>query len=292
MKGLALEVVWGLLIAIVAVLVYLALVTGTFKNAGNWFYCDVYMKIIGFFGGSDLASVPDQCKNLISSESKSGVITPEDNKLFSRELLAYIIACWNEAEVKGLYETHPCYELKLSGNIENVSEENVTYILIKEDRCRSIENSDFNEFFNFECGGKNQIVWSVEGTINSMYKTNISDAINNSISPNEISITESMIPSINNIKSSTQLRNFIMYDVPKSICNSFGSDCISWKYVESNDYALIKLKNGTQQISYAYFIDDVVIDLQNKGFINSFISDQTILLIKYNGDKEAVEVIG
>lgn len=159
MKGLALEVVWGLIIAIAGVLLFLSLVTGTFKTASNWFYCNIYVKVINFFGGYKTASVPEICKQTITGYLKKEVVSDTDNKIFSRKLLAYIIACWNEAEVKGLYKSHPCYELKISGMVENVSEQNVSYILIKEDRCRSIENSDYG------CGVKNQILWSVEGGV-------------------------------------------------------------------------------------------------------------------------------
>jgi hypothetical protein len=74
-------------------------------------------------------------------------------------LLAHIIACWDNAEIKGIYKSHPCYELRLSGHVENVTEGNVTNILIKEDHCKSIENSDYG------CGAKNQILWNIDGDI-------------------------------------------------------------------------------------------------------------------------------
>lgn len=159
MKGLALNVVWGLIIAIASVLVFLSLITGTFKNAANWFYCDVYIKVISFFTNSEIASVPDTCRPTIKDHAKVETVEDTDNKIFSRKVLAYIIACWGEAEIKGIYESHPCYELRLSGRVENVSEENVTQILIKEDHCKSIENSDYG------CGAKNQILWDIDGGI-------------------------------------------------------------------------------------------------------------------------------
>jgi hypothetical protein len=292
MKGLALEVVWGLIIAIVGVLVFLGLVTGTFKNMASWFYCSVYMKIIGFFGSSDMASIPEQCKGTVKGESKEETIKEEDNKIVSRKLLAYIIACWDEASLKGLYESHPCYELKLSGNVENVSEENVTSILINEDRCRSIENSDFNEILDYDCGEKNQILWSVDGAVSNLTKINISEAINNFTDPSTIPVDESMLPTIDNIKTTSQLKTFLIKDVPESICNSLGDKCSYWRYNQPNNYVWFKITKDGVEETYAYFVDMIMSDLVNKGFISSVISDQKIILISYNGNKEAVEVTG
>ncbi len=159
MKGLALSVVWGLVITIASVIFFLMLVTGTFKRAANWFYCDIYLKVIGFFTGREIASIPEMCRNMGRDYSVEVEIKETDNKIVSRRILALIITCWNEAELKGLYETHPCYEVKLPGNIENVSENNISLILNEEDHCKSIENSDY------DCGAHDQIIWNVDGGV-------------------------------------------------------------------------------------------------------------------------------
>ena len=291
MKGLALEVVWGLIIAMVGVLVFLLLVTGTFKNAANWFYCDIYIKIINFFSGSELASIPDQCEG-ITPVLKKEEVKDVDNKIFSRKLLAYVIACWKEVNLKGLYESHPCYELRLSGNVENVSEENVTSILIKEDHCRSIENSDFNDILDYDCGEKNQILWSVDGEIEPLSRNNISDIINEFTEPDQMPVDENMIPSTDKIKTKVQLNNFLTEDVPESICNSLGSRCNSWKYVKSLDYVWIKVTDNGESRVYAYFIGKIISSLESKGLVESSINTQKIILIEYNGAEDAVEVIG
>jgi hypothetical protein len=158
MKGLALETIVALVIAIAGVIVFLSL-TDYFKIASNWFYCNVYLKIRSFFVGQELAAMPEICKYYIKAPVKIEKINETDNKIFSRVLLSYIIACWKEAEIKGLYETHPCYELHLLNSVDDVTEQNVSDILIKEDHCRSIENSDYG------CGIKNQIIWNIEGSV-------------------------------------------------------------------------------------------------------------------------------
>ena len=293
MKGLALNVVWGLIIGIVSLLVFLSLVTGTFKNTANWFYCDIYIKVINFFSGSGMASIPDQCKDVARTHVKKAIVDDEDNKIFSRKLLSYIIACWNEAELKGLYESHPCYELQLSGNVEDVSEYNVTNILIKEDQCKSIENSDYNEIFEFNCGEKNQIIWFVEVEIDSLTKKNISDAINEVTVPGPIPVEESMIPSVDDIKTTMQLKNFLADDVPDSICNSLGEKCSHWKYGESTGYVSFRIILDTDtRKTYIYDVAMVIHYLKTEGIIKSVINDQKILLIEYNGIRDAVEVVG
>jgi len=279
MKGLALNVVWALIIAIASVLVFLLLVTGFFKNVANWFYCDVYIKIVNFFTGSEMASIPDICKPFYQ-QPRIESIKDTDNKIFSRKLSAYIIACWQDAETRGFYESHPCYELKLSGNVENVSEENVTYILIKEDHCRSIENSDYG------CGVNNQIIWSIDGDV-SLEEENISDAINNCTTPSSLSLDETMIPSVVGIKTKIQLKNFLANDVPVKICASL-SQCNGWEYNNSTDEVSFSIDSTI----YSYKIDLVISYLEKEGLIRSVIEDQKILLVEYNGPKEAVEVIG
>jgi len=157
MKALALETIVAAIIAMAGMISFLYL-TGFFKNASNWFYCNVFIKIQSLFSGEKI-SVPEVCKEYIKEEVKIEEIDESDNRIVSRMLLAYIISCWNEAEVKGLNKDHSCYEIHLKREVENVTEANVTQVLIEEDRCRSIENSDYG------CGVQNQILWMVENGI-------------------------------------------------------------------------------------------------------------------------------
>jgi hypothetical protein len=155
MKALALETIVAAIIAMAGMITFLYL-TGFFKNASNWFYCNVFLKIQSLFSGQKI-SVPEACKDYIKEELKIEEIDESDNRIVSRMLLAYIINCWNEAEVKGLNKDHACYEIHLKRSVDNVTEANVTKVLIEEDRCKSIENSDYG------CGVQDQILWGVEG---------------------------------------------------------------------------------------------------------------------------------
>jgi len=157
MKALALETIVAAIIAMAGMISFLYL-TGFFKNASSWFYCNVFVKIQILFSKEEI-SIPEVCKEHIKEEVKIEEIDESDNRIVSRMLLAYIISCWNEAEVKGLNKDHSCYEVHLKRSVENITEANVTRVLIEEDRCKSIENSDYG------CGIQNQIVWMVENGV-------------------------------------------------------------------------------------------------------------------------------
>jgi len=159
MKGLALETIIAMIIALVGMIIFLSL-TGYFKTASNWFFCNVYIKIQSFF--SQKISIPQVCKQNVKEEVRIVEVKEGNKREFSRILLSYIIACFKEAEVKGLYKDHACYELHLKTKVEDVDEKYLTEVLKEEDGCKSIENSDYG------CGEKNQILWNVEnGVINT-----------------------------------------------------------------------------------------------------------------------------
>ena len=161
MKALALETIVAAIIAMAGMITFLYL-TGFFKNASNWFYCDVFLKIQSLFSGQQI-SVPEACKDYMKEEVKVEEIDESDNRIVSRMILAYIINCWNEAEVKGLNKDHACYEIHLKRSVNNVTEANVTRVLIEEDGCKSIENSNVNS--DYGCGAQDQILWKIEGKV-------------------------------------------------------------------------------------------------------------------------------
>jgi hypothetical protein len=157
MKALALETIVAIIIAIAGMISFLYL-TGFFKNVSNWFYCNVFIKIQSLFLKQQI-SIPETCEYYIKEEVKVEEIEESDNRIVSRMILAYIIDCWNLAELKGLNKDHSCYEIHLKSRVNDVSEYNVTKVLIEEDRCKSIENSDYG------CGVQDQIIWRVEGGV-------------------------------------------------------------------------------------------------------------------------------
>lgn len=278
MKGLALDVIWALIIAIAGVTLFLALVTGTLKNAANWIYCDIYLRIVGFFGTG--SSIPESCKSNFDLAEKDKIVE-SDNKIVSRRLLAYIIKCWIDAEAKGLYKSHPCYEIELTSNVDNVLESNVTDILLNEDHCKSIENSDYG------CGAFNQIIWSVDGPIVSLTQDDVAKSINTYTVANPIPVTNAMIPPLGAVKSELQLNGLLSQGIPSSICSSLGAACTSWSYNKSMATVSFIISSSL----YNYSIDMVVSNLERNGLINASISSQKMVLIGYDSYRNGVEVL-
>ncbi|MEM5831901.1 MAG: hypothetical protein QXT38_01135 [Candidatus Aenigmatarchaeota archaeon] len=157
MKALAIETIFLIIIATASAMLFIALV-GFYNPAFKSFFCNFYMGFLGLF--SRQVTVPETCKKMdIPASLKTVEVCESDKIKFSRILLSYIIACWKMAEIRNMSEDSACYEIKLKCKVDDVSEENITYILKREDRCKSIENSDFN------CGERNQILWKVGGGI-------------------------------------------------------------------------------------------------------------------------------
>lgn len=155
MKGLAFSIIVSVIIAITGVSLLLLMISGDFQESVKKIYCDTYIKISQALpsGEEGTPSVPKFCS--FESDLKEEEIKENNNTIVSRVILAHIITCWKKSEITGIDKSVPCYELRMSGDVDGVTEKNVTDILIKEDHCESIENSDFN------CGTKDQIVWEV-----------------------------------------------------------------------------------------------------------------------------------
>jgi hypothetical protein len=156
-KGFEMNLIVAMILALIGVSLFIAITNGGVRDAATSIYCKTFVKSSG--GEGDI-SVPEICKG--KSEFSANQIQSTDNKLFSRELLSYIISCWKKSDGPKVKEKYTCFELNLPGKVSNVTEADVSQILNKEDHCRSIENSDYG------CGVMDQISWNVEsGTITS-----------------------------------------------------------------------------------------------------------------------------
>lgn len=149
-KGMELNLIVSLILAIVAVGLFIMLVSGDLKSTTTSIYCNTFAKL------SSGDSVPEICQGETITHT-SGKIESNDSTTASREILSYIIACWEKSGSETITETYTCYELELPGDLPEIGEEEISEILSNEDRCKSIENSDY------DCGILDQILWEVEG---------------------------------------------------------------------------------------------------------------------------------
>jgi hypothetical protein len=151
-KGMEMSLIVGMILALIGVSLFIVLANGDVRNAATSMYCKAFVK---FSSNDQGASIPEMC--LGQKQYDVETINSTQNKIASRQLLSYLIACFQKSDSLSIKEKYTCFEIHLPRNIENVTEDSVSEILNKEDHCRSIENSDYG------CGALNQIDWAVVG---------------------------------------------------------------------------------------------------------------------------------
>lgn len=132
MKGLTLNVIVALIIALVGVAVLLSLMSGALPNLARRAYCRAYLGVVSVLPSppSGSPTIPAQCRILKVKEE----IIRENNETAAREIAAYSLACWEEVDKFGIQEDRVCYKLTLKGNIE-VNETAIREILREEGGC-------------------------------------------------------------------------------------------------------------------------------------------------------------
>jgi hypothetical protein len=287
-KGLALSIVIAMIVAFIGITVFIMFITTDMNSALNTIYCNTFVKIINFIPFVETPGTPEVCHSE-QPPIKTGYISETDNKIFSRILLGYIITCWNDVETLHVEGDRSCYELRISGEIENVTEYNISEILNKENHCIDIENSDYG------CGAKNQILWNVEGEILSLNKSTMVTTLNNETKPSPIPITNSMIPVLSKLSKKSELETFLKEEVPNKICSSINLTpnlaCLYSFNITTINFNIINTSSMNSQ-SYNYNIDEVISSLEKKGNIYSPINTQTVLLVKYDSSKDCIMVKG
>ena len=162
--------------------------------------------------------------------------------------------------------------------VENVTELNITKVLREEYLCEYFQNSDY------DCGVMDNLVWYVDGKIKStLTSIDVLNAINN------VSIPTTLFKdnfTITIPKSKLEMKKMLEKDIPQEICKKIL--CNNWHYNSSN-YAVIF--NVSSKI-LKYDIFQVLSFLEKNGFIHSPINMQKVLFIKYNKERNCVEVIG
>jgi hypothetical protein len=150
-KGMEFNMIVALILAIVGVGLFIMFVAGDLESAAASLYCKTFAKISG---GPE--SAPEMCRDKMDTLG-SFRIESGNKETASREILSYIIACWEKTDAMKIKDRYVCYDLRLPGNLPGIGENDITQILINEDRCLSIENADYG------CGVLDQIHWEVEG---------------------------------------------------------------------------------------------------------------------------------
>lgn len=161
MKGLELETIIVVIIALVSVTLLLIFASGPLSDLGRNVLCFFYEKI--------LQETRKECEAIgISGETIK--IRPKTSEEMARLIAAYSISCYNKAKFEGKMQTIICYILEVDYEFYGiVAETDVTEIMQKEDGCDLLENSiakDNNGIEkSFDCGDEDNLIWNVDNNV-------------------------------------------------------------------------------------------------------------------------------
>lgn len=168
-KGVALNIIAGVIIAIAGIslliLTYTGILPEMFRNA----YCQVYPSLVSVLPSPEegMPSPPDFCREKLGLKEKRISSAKVDE--ISRQLAGYSLVCWEKARRLGLKTDYLCYSIDYltpKSKRKPISEKNVTQALKKEGGCRVLENSKIitpdGNLENFKCGKRDKIDWKAE----------------------------------------------------------------------------------------------------------------------------------
>jgi len=159
MKGMELETIFIILIALISISLLFIFVSGPLKDLGKNIFCFFYQNI--------LQQKHEACEPS-GTYGKSEKISPSTREELARYIAAYSIVCWKNAKFeKGEYIL--CFSIELEKNPGEITEKDVTSIMENEGGCKILENSIIKDIngnevsYDGNCGDEDQIDWNVYG---------------------------------------------------------------------------------------------------------------------------------
>jgi hypothetical protein len=150
MKGMALETIGFITIALVGVAILIILISGSWGSLTRNVFCYFYQNIFS--------------RDIEMCEEKGNIpetveINPRDSEDLARYIAAYSIKCWEDAAKSLSTKDTNCYNLIIeNGPFDSgVDEVSVTDILLNEGGCGKLGNSDLHS----ECGVEDQLRWEI-----------------------------------------------------------------------------------------------------------------------------------
>ncbi|MBD3155112.1 MAG: hypothetical protein GF368_00465 [Candidatus Aenigmarchaeota archaeon] len=165
MKGMALETIGFITIALIGVSVLIILVSGSLGSMSRNVFCYFYQNVFG--------------KNIEMCEEKGNIpetleIKPKDSEELARYIAAYSIKCWEDATKSLNTEDTNCFNLIIeTGPFDpGVDEISVTDILLAEGGCSKLGNYNLND----NCGTEDQLRWEISSGGYSLWENRGPDA--------------------------------------------------------------------------------------------------------------------
>jgi hypothetical protein len=160
-KGLELELVGTMMIALVGVGILLMFVSGTVRESVNDGFCYLTQKI---------GINPAWCAP--SGLTDGAVdINPRTTQDLALNLATYSIKCWQEAVKPAQKRDVVCSELFLQNHPGRLTEEDFTKVMEEEGGCQILQNyMVVDEYgasgeYSGDCGDQEQIDWKVFGNV-------------------------------------------------------------------------------------------------------------------------------
>ena len=162
MKGMTLETIGFVIIALFGVAILISFISGSLNDLVRSGFCYFYKKL--GLGDSDVCEPADNIPEEV-------IVKPESVEEFARSLAAYSTVCWKDSTKSLKTKDTNCYRFVIQNHPGNVTEFNVTHILETEGGCDSLENSmvvnetgDVVEYTGY-CGVNDNLGWEVYGNV-------------------------------------------------------------------------------------------------------------------------------
>ncbi|OGI15079.1 hypothetical protein A3K63_03800 [Candidatus Micrarchaeota archaeon RBG_16_49_10] len=133
MKGLALESIAYMILALVSIALIIMIVTGRLGPAAKSAYCNFLkgLKSLLPLPAHMRTSMPAYCTQEVAG-IEPVVINSRDSAAISRDLAAYIAACWAKTGKVNMGKDFLCYEVTIKYVDSQVTEDSVLQVLVDE----------------------------------------------------------------------------------------------------------------------------------------------------------------
>ncbi|MEM7827086.1 MAG: hypothetical protein QXQ40_02590 [Candidatus Aenigmatarchaeota archaeon] len=161
MKGIELEMMFVILIALVGISLLLLFVSGPLRDMGTSILCFFYQNVL---------HKPTEFCEAKGNASETIELKPSTTEELARYIAVYSIKCWKNVEFQK-EKSILCSSIELKSNPGPVSEFDVTKIMEDEGGCPILENSIIKDISGNEmdypgkCGTKDRIGWEVSGNV-------------------------------------------------------------------------------------------------------------------------------
>lgn len=161
-KGITLEMVAGVILAVIGVGVLISMSSGMLGGSFNDLYCSAYQGVTFLIsGGSTSIPPPRQCRPK-GERCETKILNTREEEKVSMKIVSSILECWDQ--YRGYGNVSKCcggYNIKkMEGEIK---ESEINNILVDQDFCpENIHNSKLEHGSGFTCGSRNEINFEKE----------------------------------------------------------------------------------------------------------------------------------